>query len=62
MNTSNSLNTQAKLPEDMTAEERAAEIKALERRRRTLTMTLNDAVAEYEKASGRCYPTRRPKR
>lgn len=61
MNTS-SPDIQTKRPDEMTEEERRAEIEALEAKRRRLTMILNESVDQYEKESGRRYPTHRPKR
>ena len=62
MNTNNTLDMQTKRPDEMTPEERRAEIEALELRRRRLTLILNESVDQYEKESGRRYPTHRPKR
>ncbi len=62
MNTNDSLDTQTKKPDEMTEAERRAEIEALELRRRRLTMVLNESVEQYEKESGKRYPTHRPKR
>ncbi len=62
MNTKDSLDTQTRSPEDMTEAERRAEIEALEAKRRRLTMILNGSVEQYEKESGKRYPTHRPKR
>lgn len=62
MNTKVSPEIGTKRPEEMTEAERRAEIEALEGRRRRLVMVLNESVAQYEKESGRRYPTHRPKR
>lgn len=63
METNKSFTVQEVLsPEQLSAEERAAEIEVLEKKRLRLTVELDEAVKKYEKMSGRHYPRRRPKR